>query len=199
MNISLVLQMAADAEPERIGLVCEGRRWPYQALLRAAQGAAAGFAASGCSHVALLDASRAAAAVALFGAAIAGIPYVPLNYRLADADLAALLKRIAPAYIIGDVERIQRLNPDGGHQARTHAAFIAQAEQADGADAPAAEDDKAIAVQIFTSGTTAAPKAALLRHANLLSWLESRRCSVRSMPCAGSCCCRRSKPTPGWR
>ncbi len=171
MNISLVLQMAADAEPERIGLVCEGRRWPYQALLRAAQGAAAGFAASGCSHVALLDESSAAAAVALFGAAIAGIPYVPLNYRLADADLAALLKRIAPAYIIGDVERIQRLNPDGGHQARTHAAFIAQAEQADGADAPAAEDDKAIAVQIFTSGTTAAPKAALLRHANLLSYI----------------------------
>ena len=97
MNLSLVLQMAADAEPERIGLVCDGRRWSYAALLGAARGAAAAIQGSGCAYVALLDESSEAAAIALFGAAIAGVPYVPLNYRLADADLAALLKRIAPA------------------------------------------------------------------------------------------------------
>ena len=55
MNLSMILQMAADAEPERIGLVCDGRRWSYQALLSAARGAAAEFRASGCAHVALLD------------------------------------------------------------------------------------------------------------------------------------------------
>ena len=36
MNISLLLQMAADTWPDRIGLVCDGRRWSYGALLRAA-------------------------------------------------------------------------------------------------------------------------------------------------------------------
>src|SRR3546814_19777358 len=97
MNISLILQMAADAEPDRIGLVCDGQRWSYDALLTAARGAAASILASGCSHVGLLDESSEAAAIALFGAAIAGVPYVPLNYRLADADLGALLKRLAPA------------------------------------------------------------------------------------------------------
>ncbi len=171
MNISLILQMAADAEPERIGLVCDGRRWSYGALLRAAQGAAMNIANSGCSHVALLDESSEAAAIALFGAALAGVPYVPLNYRLADADLAALLKRIAPACVIGDVDRTKRLNPDDGHTAVTRAAFVAAAEtSADAASLPE-EASEGVAVQIFTSGTTAAPKAALLRHANLLSYI----------------------------
>src|SRR5580693_7401294 len=116
MNIALVLQMAADAEPGRIGLVCGGRRWSYGALLQAARAAAADMSSSGCSHVALLDESSEAAAIALFGAALAGVPYVPLNYRLADPDLGSLLRRIAPAYIVGDAERIERLSPDPGQR-----------------------------------------------------------------------------------
>jgi acyl-CoA synthetase (AMP-forming)/AMP-acid ligase II len=170
MNISLVLQMAADAEPDRIGLVCHGRRWTYGELWRTAQGAALTTQNSACQHVALLDESSEAAAIALFGAALAGIPYVPLNYRLADPDLAALLKRIAPAYVIGDIARIARLSPDGGHVARDRTAFVAEA-QAHADSAFEAVEDGGIAVQLFTSGTTAAPKAALLRHGNLLSYI----------------------------
>ena len=170
MNISLVLQMAVDAEPERIGLVCEGRRWPYRALLEAARAAAADISVSGCSHVALLDESSEAAAIALFGAALAGVTYVPLNYRLSDQDLGALLGRIAPAYIVGDAARIQRLSPDGGHRIRARSDFLSDATSAD--PPPSAEEPpEGIAVQLFTSGTTAAPKAALLRHANLLSYI----------------------------
>ena len=170
MNISLILQMAADAEPDRIGLVCDGRRWSYAALQRAAIGAARGIRASGCTHVALLDESSEAAAIALFGAAIAGVPYVPLNYRLAEPDLAALLSRIAPAFIIGDTARVERLSPGAGHVARSRAEFVAQAEaQADGPELE--EGEETVAVQLFTSGTTAAPKAAVLRHSNLLSYI----------------------------
>ena len=171
MNLSLVLQMAAEAEPERIGLVCDGRRWSYGALFGAARGAAAAIRGSGCAYVALLDESSEAAAIALFGAAIAGVPYVPLNYRLADADLAALLKRIAPACLIGDVARIQRLGSDGGHVPWTRAAFVGAAEQRADTDISPDESDDAIAIQLFTSGTTAAPKAAVLRHANLLAYI----------------------------
>lgn len=170
MNISLILQMAADADPERIGLVCDGRRWSYQSLWKAALGAARSISKSGASHVALLDENSEAAAISLFGAAIAGVPYVPLNYRLADADLAALLHRIAPAYVTGDVERVRRLNPNDGHAAFSRPDFIAEAErlgQVDSAD----EVEQDIAIQLFTSGTTAAPKAAILRHSNLLSYI----------------------------
>ncbi|GFE79817.1 AMP-dependent ligase [Steroidobacter agaridevorans] len=170
MNISLILQMAADAEPERIGLVCDGRRWSYRSLWKAAHGAALNILKSGASHVALLDENSEAAAISLFGAAIAGVPYVPLNYRLADADLAALLQRIAPAYITGDVERIERLSPLGGHTALSRTDFVAQAERL-GDVGSADEVEQDIAIQLFTSGTTAAPKAAILRHSNLLSYI----------------------------
>ena len=171
MNISLILQMAAETEPDRIGLVCDTRRWRYGELLQAARGAALNIAQSGCSHVALLDESSEAAAIALFAAAAAGIPYVPLNYRLADADLAGLLNRIAPAYIVGDASRVQRLSPEGGHMAFGRAAFVAEAQMISGAASDVDEAGEGIAVQLFTSGTTAAPKAALLRHANLLSYI----------------------------
>jgi acyl-CoA synthetase (AMP-forming)/AMP-acid ligase II len=171
MSIALLLQMAAEAEPKRIGLVCEGRRWSYGALLDAAKSAAAGIAQSGCAHVALLDESSAAAPIALFGAALAGVPYVPLNYRLADLDLTALLERIAPACIIGDVARIKRLCAAGGHRVWTRADFVSEAQTPAGTAVQDSESGETVAVQIFTSGTTAAPKAALLRHGNLLSYI----------------------------
>lgn len=171
MNISLILQMAAEAEPDREALVCNGRRWTYGELWKAAQGAATNIANSGCKFVAFLDESSEATPMALFGAALAGIPYVPLNYRLADTDLAALLNRIAPAYAIGDVERIQRLNPEGKHTCLTRDEFVSAAEAIDGTFEEPAEEEEGVAAQIFTSGTTSAPKAALLKHANLLSYI----------------------------
>ncbi len=171
MNISLLLQMAAEAEPDRIGLVCDGRRWSYGALLGAARGAAAHILETGATHVALLDQSSEAAAIALFGAALAGVPYVPLNYRLADADLGALLKRVAPACVIGDVDRVQRLDPRSGHIPLSRGDFVACAEALAAGALEDPREGEGIAAQIFTSGTTAAPKAALLRHANLLSYI----------------------------
>lgn len=169
MNIALILQMAADASPDAVGLVCDGKRWTYRALYEAAQGAAGLMRQSGCSFVALLDESSEAAAIALFGAALAGIPYVPLNYRLADPDLAALLARLAPALVVGDTERVKRLSEGSDHRLFARAEFV-QAAQATGSAAEE-HDGEGIAIQLFTSGTTAAPKAAILRHANLLSYI----------------------------
>ncbi len=171
MNISLLLQMAADAGPDRVGLVCDGRRWTYAELWQAARGAAAVLLERNCTHVALLDESSEAAPIALFGAALAGIPYVPLNYRLANTDLGALLDRVAPACVIGDVARASDLASAEGNHYLTREDFVAAAEAAaDGApDEP--REGEGIAAQIFTSGTTAAPKAALLRHENLLGYI----------------------------
>jgi acyl-CoA synthetase (AMP-forming)/AMP-acid ligase II len=177
MNIALLLEMAAEAAPDRVGLVCDGKRWTYGDLLAAARGAFELIEQSGAQYVALLDESSEAAVIALFGAALAGVPYCPLNYRLADADLAALLGRIAPALVIGDEERVTRIakNADGGDQGHTvlsREEFTLQAQEL----VPEATDreydpGEGVAVQLFTSGTTAAPKAAILRHANLLGYI----------------------------
>ena len=171
MNIALLLEMAGDSAPDRIGLVCDGTRWSYGDLLAAARGAAELIEASRASHVALLDESSEAAVIALFGAALAGVPYCPLNYRLADADLAALLARIAPALIVGDVARVKRLAGGQGHTVYARADFTATAQAATAPDDRDYDSGEGIAVQLFTSGTTAAPKAAILRHSNLLSYI----------------------------
>jgi acyl-CoA synthetase (AMP-forming)/AMP-acid ligase II len=172
MNIALLLEMAAEAAPDRVGLVCDGKRWTYGDLLSAARGAFELIEQSGAQYVALLDESSEAAVIALFGAALAGVPYCPLNYRLPDADLAGLLGRIAPALVIGDEERVQRIAGDQGHTVFTREDFGLKAQETFPGDEDRSYDPgEGIAVQLFTSGTTAAPKAAILRHSNLLGYI----------------------------
>ncbi len=170
MNISLLLQMAADAASDGVGLVCDGKGWTYAELYDSAKGAASMIRQSGCDYVALLDESSEASAIALFGAAMAGVPYVPLNYRLADADLGALLGRISPALIVGDRERVERLSPDGSHHVYSRADFVAAAQAAKNLEFEE-DEGEGVAIQLFTSGTTASPKAAILKHSNLLSYI----------------------------
>jgi len=172
MNIALLLEMAAEAAPDRVGLVCDGKRWTYGELLSAARGAFELIQESGVEYVALLDESSEAAVIALFGAALAGVPYCPLNYRLADPDLSALLGRIAPALIVGDEGRVEMIAGDQGHTVYSRELFTQKAQET----TPAAEErefdpGEGVAVQLFTSGTTAAPKAAILRHSNLLGYI----------------------------
>ncbi|WP_324694683.1 class I adenylate-forming enzyme family protein [Novosphingobium aerophilum] len=177
MNIALLLEMAAEAAPDRVGLVCEGKRWTYGDLLAAARGAFELIRQSEAEYVALLDESSEAAVIAVFGAALAGVPYCPLNYRLPDADLAALLGRISPALVIGDEERITRIGGDQQHIVLSREEFALKAQEtvpADDAreyDPGADEAGSGVAIQLFTSGTTAAPKAAILRHSNLLGYI----------------------------
>lgn len=172
MNISLLLEMAAEAAPDRVGLVCDGKRWTYAELLSAARGAFELIEQSGAQYVALLDESSEAAVIALFGAALAGVPYCPLNYRLADADLSALLGRIAPALVVGDEERVMRIAGDQGHTVFSRELFALKAQELVPASADREYDPgEGVAVQLFTSGTTAAPKAAILRHSNLLGYI----------------------------
>ena len=173
MNISLLLEMAAEAAPDRVGLVCDGKRWTYADLLSAARGAFELIEQSGAQYVALLDESSEAAVIALFGAALAGVPYCPLNYRLADEDLAALLGRIAPALVVGDEERVTRIAGDQGHTVLAREEFTLKAQELvpDALDREYDPGGDGVAVQLFTSGTTAAPKAAILRHSNLLGYI----------------------------
>lgn len=172
MNISLFLEMAAESAPDRVGVVCDDKRWTYKELLEAARGACELIEQSGAQYVALLDESSEASVIALFGAALAGVPYCPLNYRLADVDLSALLNRITPALVIGDDERVGRIAAGQGHHILARDRFTQDALDAGSvAQARSYDPGQGVAVQLFTSGTTAAPKAAILRHANLLGYI----------------------------
>src|SRR5437773_2412717 len=73
--------------------------------------------ASGASHVGILDVNSLAVPVGLFAAAWAGRPFVPLNYRLTAEEVDALVARIAPAYLVAEPERVERLSACAGARA----------------------------------------------------------------------------------
>src|SRR5260370_2390924 len=102
MNVTLLLDVAADGFSDRVRV---GRR---QAGLTAARlrgmsaRAAAELRAAGASALIYLAVNGPALPVALFAAARAGIPLVPLNYRLGREQLSRLLASHAGAHCIAD-------------------------------------------------------------------------------------------------
>ena len=171
MNISTILDMAADAFGDRIGLVNGDQRLSYAELRERAWAAAHHVRASGAQYLALLDVASPAAPVAIFAAAYAGVPFVPLNYRLTRPEINALLARIAPCCLVMGADYRDTVNPAGGMNVLARADFLALQSPA-GAEPPMPlEDPRAVAVQLFTSGTTGQPKAAILRHENLMSYI----------------------------
>lgn len=162
--------MAAEACPDRVALSVSGSHFTYAQLHHAAKKAAVRFCESKCEYVALLDVSSPAVPVTLFGAAMAGIPYVPLNYRLAPEEIQALLKRISPAFlIVADAYRSALDGLDIGAVVDRDEFMQSVSRAGEAAELPEPETD--IAVQLFTSGTTGTPKAAILKHDNLVSYI----------------------------
>jgi long-chain acyl-CoA synthetase len=170
MNLTMLLEMAAAAHGERVAVQCGAETLRYEDLFAASGAAAHELRSSGAAHLALLDVSSLAAPVALFAAARAGVPYVPLNYRLTGSELDALLERIAPAQLVTDPARAASFAARAGTSVVSRDAFLASARAAWVARAPP-DDAEGIAVLLFTSGTTGAPKAAVLRHRHLVSYI----------------------------
>ncbi|MGE0542159.1 MAG: class I adenylate-forming enzyme family protein [Dehalococcoidia bacterium] len=171
MNIAMLLQMAAEAAPERRALTFGHEHFTFAELFRAARVAANIIRASGCRYVTVMDVSSPAVPIALMGAAIAGVPYVPLNYRLMPDQLNALLARIEPALIIIDGSRDAPPVKFGSAAVMTRAGFLRRVLAEDPGDSAWSDDPSGVAVQLFTSGTSGPPKAAILRHENLVSYI----------------------------
>ncbi len=171
MNIAMLLQMAAEAGVGRCALTCDGREYSASELYAGAAGAAALIGDSGCRFVSVLDVANPATPIAFFGAAMAGVPYAPLNYRLPAAQIEALIGRLGPLYLVSDQSNC---TAHGGHPAVAKAmereTFLNEALARGDPDA-AWPEDPGIAVQLFTSGTTGSPKAAVLRHEHLMSYI----------------------------
>src|SRR5262247_3286463 len=167
----MLLEMAASGFAERVAVQNGRDRLSYAELFAAAAAARELIEESGAQHVGVLDVNSLAVPVGLFAAAWCGRPFVPLNYRLSEAELEALVARIAPAYLVAEPARAAQLEARGDARVVSRDDFLARTTRAGVATPEWPNDPAAIAVLLFTSGTTGAPKAAVLRNRHLVSYI----------------------------
>jgi acyl-CoA synthetase (AMP-forming)/AMP-acid ligase II len=168
----MILEMASDNLGARIALGSRHDGVSFEQLGRRSRRGGTWLADSAGERVVLVDENSPAVPLALFGAAVAGKPFVPVNYRLADEKLRAILGRTAPATVIVGAGVEERVEATEGLTFVRREDFLAVTEddsipETDGWGC----DPEATAVLLFTSGTTGEPKAAVLRHRNLAAYL----------------------------
>jgi acyl-CoA synthetase (AMP-forming)/AMP-acid ligase II len=174
MNLGMLLEMAADGAADRVLVGPRNGGLTAAQLQTRARNAATLFNRGHAKHVALLDVNSEAVPIALFGAALANLPFAPVNYRLADGDLGEIVGRLVPAAIVAGPETVSRIPDRDGVTIIDRNVLGREVDAAltTTAPSPASESDPdAVAVMLFTSGTTGAAKAALLRHRHLVSYV----------------------------
>ena len=169
MNLTMLLEMAAEGFGDRrlVGRRADGLT--AEDLRLAALRGASLVREAEADAIVYVAVNGPSFPIAMFAAAYAGVPLVPLNFRLGDEQLRELLAKHPNALGIADPGTQELL---AEHQRRTLTTDEWLAATTDGAEAvPDFVETDAPAVVIYTSGTTSTPKGVLLRHANLTSYV----------------------------
>jgi len=190
MNLTMLLEMAGDGMGDRVAFGSRDGGITYAELLDRSRRAARVITDAGVERVGLVDVNSEVVPVLLFASGIAGVPFAPINYRLADDRLCAIVERIAPAVLVGDDIALGRVAEVAGLTMLSPDSLATMAADLEPIlDAPF--DPDAVAIWLFTSGTTGEPKAALLRHRHLVAYVlstvefmgaEEAECTLVSVP-----------------
>jgi acyl-CoA synthetase (AMP-forming)/AMP-acid ligase II len=168
MHLTMLLDMIADGMSERTLIGTADSGLTGGDLGACARAGAQIVHASGARTVVYLGGNGPAFPVALFAAATCGVPFLPLNYRLGDDQLTEIMARQDAPLVLTDTPRLA-----GGRPSLGLGEFLAETRRRPDAEAPDVGelDPEAPAVLLMTSGTTAAPKSAVLRHRHLTSYV----------------------------
>jgi len=166
----MLLDMAVDGFGDRVVVGRRGDGLTASALRDRARAGATLVGSADADAILYLAVNGPAFPVAMFAAAYAGVPLVPVNYRLGRDQLQSLLAKHPRAIGIADEPGLAHL-ADAGIEGMTPDAWLAAT--ADGGPGELEElwDAEDTAVVIYTSGTTSEPKGVLLRHGNLVSYV----------------------------
>ncbi|MGW0023219.1 class I adenylate-forming enzyme family protein [Rhodococcus sp. NPDC003383] len=173
MSIAMLLDMAVDGFGDRIVVGSREGGISAERLRELSVAGAAAIREAGADSVVYLAVNGPAFPVAMFSAARAGVPLVPVNYRLGREQLDGLLANHPRALGIADPSQAEALERAGLSVVSPEEwmrSLAASANIDEDFDDDAVDTD-APAVVIYTSGTTSAPKGVLLRHENLTSYV----------------------------
>ena len=168
MNLFTILDMAASGFGDRQALGLRGRGPTFAELRRQAAVGGSHLYRQGSPTV-FVGQSGPAFASAFFACNWADVPFVPLNYRLAPAQLDRLVERTGDATVIAEPGYANDL-ARGDRTLLTTDEWLSLTEGPEPDGGPV-DDPQRPALHLFTSGTTAEPKAALLEHRHLAAYI----------------------------
>lgn len=167
MHLGLVLEMTADGFGDRPAVSVDPDSLTFAELAHRSWAAARWFGSIGATSVTYIGDSGLALPIALFGAASAGIPFVPLNYRLGPDQLSRQIADQPGTCILYGTD-------DAPLTGATHSVhrsvFMKDLGSGDVEPLPP-QDPELPCLLLYTSGTTSAPKATILRHRHLMAYL----------------------------
>jgi acyl-CoA synthetase (AMP-forming)/AMP-acid ligase II len=169
MNLSLLLEMAASTLESRPAVMSEDGSLSFGDLDAAARRLAGKVVEDGATGLVYCGTNHVSFPIALFAAAYAGVPFIPLNYRLGDEQLAPLMQANRGALVVAEGGAVAGASPADVVDRRrlVDPSFAAAGD----VQLPPFVDPDDVAIVLYTSGTSGTPKAALLRHRHLAAYV----------------------------